>query len=99
MTAGCPFLPWLLIMGEYGAPVLAPCEMTGLTQRAQLSTQMLTSPSVLIFRQNNKSQKLNKHLHGILVNIQSILNVDQWYTSDTLIKDIMHITYIIAHII
>ena len=69
---GRPFLPWLLTTGEYGAPVLAPCEMTGLTQRAQLSTQMLTS--VLIFRQNNKSQKLNKHFYGILVNIQSILN-------------------------
>ena len=69
---GRPFLPWLLTTGEYGAPVLAPCEMTGITQRAQLSTQMLTS--VLIFRQNNKSQKLNKHFYGILVNIQSILN-------------------------
>ena len=55
---GRPFLPWLLTTGEYGAPVLALCEMTGLTQRAQLSTQMLTS--VLIFRQNNKSQSLIK---------------------------------------
>ena len=40
---GHPFIPWLLTTGGYGAPVLAPCEMTGLTQRAQLSTQMLTS--------------------------------------------------------